>query len=78
MSKLDYLLNGEQDFFTWTNPLFYIYILLLIIVGLLNKIFQLSGINDWYTAIFKVQNFTIQQKQIIVNTHKKEKREYFS
>lgn len=56
----------EEQFFTLTNPLFYIWGVGLFIGHFTIKFLQYIGIYDWYYIAFKLHKFKDQDKNILI------------
>ncbi len=53
----------EEQVFVLTNPLFYIWAVLLLIYKLIIKAIEFLGLNDWYFVLFNWKTMPLEAKK---------------
>lgn len=54
---------NEEEIFVLTNPLFWIWVILLFIYQLIKKAIVFTGINDWYFVLFNFDTMPEEGKK---------------
>jgi len=45
----------EEEFFANTNPLYWVFLIFMIVKEIVNNVFKYIGLNDWYFILVKLQ-----------------------
>jgi hypothetical protein len=57
---------SEEQIFVLTNPIFWIWALIIFVMHLIKKALDLTGIYDWYYVLFKFKRMSKSGKDQIV------------
>lgn len=57
---------SEEQIFVLTNPLFWIWALLIFVIHLIKKALDLIGIYDWYYVLFRFNRMSKRGKKEMV------------
>lgn len=69
----------EDEFFIFTNPLFYIWLVVNVIYAALDSFSQYTGIKDWYYVLFEFKKLSEEEKETIIYIiSKQDKKSYLS
>ena len=65
--------RNEENFFIYTNPLFYLYFILLAIKYIVVLFLEYVGVIDWYYVLFKLRGQHENVKDALLQIHKSRK-----
>lgn len=69
--------TDNDKFFILTNPIFWVYFLIMASYYLLDMLNNFLGIKDWYWVLFKLKNMPLAQKKDLVKLQTSRKTKFF-
>ena len=66
-----------DKFFILTNPIFWVYFLIMASYYLLDMLNNFLGIKDWYWVLFKLKNMPLAHKKDLVKVQTSKQTKFF-